>query len=77
MKKAQRIGFVLPDFSRCLLKVTVKALYTLWEDKCLQQLNHNVSLSLTLFFMLKWAFVSGEGKKSGDGKVHLKETSHI
>lgn len=66
-----------PDFSGCLVKVTVKALYTVWEDKCLQWLNHNISLSLTLFFMLKWASVSGEGKKSGDGKVHLKQTSHI
>lgn len=63
--------------------MTVKALYTIWEGKCLQGLNHNVSLSLTLFFMLKWLFVSGEGKKGSDGKkgvdgkVHLKQTSHI
>lgn len=52
--------------------MTVKALYTIWEDKCLQGLNHNVSLSLTLFFMLKWLSVSGEANHAGVGKVHLK-----
>lgn len=68
VKKAQRIGFVSPDFSRCLLKVTVKALYTLWEDKCLQQLNHNVSLSLILFLCLNGHLFQGRGRSQVMGK---------
>lgn len=76
-KKARRIGFTLPVFSEYLVYVTAKALYTIWEGKCLQGVNHNVSLSLTLFFMLKWLSTSGEEKEADDGKVHLKYTSPI
>jgi len=54
------------------------AFYTMCGGKCLQGLYHNISLSLTIFFlMLKWLSISGEEKKAGDGKVHLKQTSHI
>lgn len=66
----------MPVFSEYLAYVTAKALYTIWEGKCLQELNH-VSLSLTLFFMLKWLSTSGEGKEADDGKVHLKYTSPV
>lgn len=38
----------------------VKALCAICGGKCLQGLNHNVSLSLTIFFMLKWLSISGE-----------------
>lgn len=76
-KKAQRIGFLSPDFCGCLVKLSRH--FTPYGSSVPQGLNNNLSLSLTLLFMPKWLTIWGgevcrerRRKKSVDGKVPLK-----